>query len=477
VLPRGICAVGLLACSAPVFATLRMPSLFGDNMVLQVGPRTPIYGRANPNERVRVRLGDHRGTTLANARGEWRIEFALTNVQGPVNLEIKGESEKLTYRNVLVGEVWICSGQSNMEWSYHDAKLARQPTSVGDTHRPQIRLFKVRHAVAIVPLHELQGKWVVCTPDTMNDFSLLGYFFGVDLQDRLACGVGLIESDWGGTPAESWTPHPTLHGSLGLRTLINSNFSVPTGAGRENNSKHKPERAASVLYNGMICPLMPFGFRGVTWYQGESNIGRADQYRTLFPAMITSWRREAGRQFPFVFVQLANFGLRPSAPMKSEWAELREAQTAALILPKTGMVTAVDLAHPVEIHWMQRHELAERLTWTAMSRAYARRSPASGPVYRRHAVQGNEVRLEFDNRLHGLVMRNENGLCGFEVAGEDHIFHKAYARINRDAVVVSSSKVSRPIAVRYAWADDPEVSLYNSAGLPAVPFRTDNWDN
>lgn len=451
--------------------------MFGDNMVLQVGLRTPVYGHAGPREIVQVKLGEHHAAAQANDRGEWRVEMNLDQAEGPLDLEISGAADKIKIHNVLVGEVWICSGQSNMEWSFHDAKTSKQITTVGETNRPQMRLFKVKHAVAIVPLHELEGKWVVCAPDTMNDFSLLGYLFGVNLQERLGCGVGMIESDWGGTPAEAWTPHSTLTAVSELRPLIDSNFPVPTGAGRENNSKFKPERAASVLYNGMICPLMPYGFRGVAWYQGESNIGRASQYKTLFPAMITSWRQEAGRQFPFLFVQLANYGLRPSEPTKSDWAELREAQSAALELPKTGMATAVDLAHPVEIHWIRRDELAKRLAWVAMTTTYGHRSPPGGPAYKAHRIVGNEVRIEFENKVNGLLMRSSDGLCGFEVAGDDHIFHRAYARIFNDSIVVTCPKVARPIAVRYGWSDDPAISLYNSAGLPALPFRTDNWDN
>ncbi len=454
-----------------------MSAIFGDNMVLQTGSRTPVYGHADPREIVHIRLGKHSATAQANERGEWRVELSLPKAEGPLDLEIAGESERIVYRNILVGEVWLCSGQSNMEWSYHDAKVARQKMSIGNANRPRMRLFKVRHAVAIVPLHDLQGKWEVCSADTMNDFSLLGYLFGANLQDRLGCGVGLIESDWGGTPAESWTPHSTLNASAELQPLINSNFPVPTGAGRDSGDKHKPERAASVLYNGMISPLMPYGFRGVAWYQGESNVGRADQYRTLFPSMISSWRQEAGRQFPFVFVQLANFGLRPSEPAKSDWAELREAQTAALKLPGTGMATAVDLANPTEIHWIHREQLAMRLTWVAMNRVYDRKAPSAGPTLKSYRVEGNAMRLDFDGKLNGLIIRNEDGLCGFEVAGQDRIFHKAYARIDEGAVVVSSTKVAHPIAVRYAWANDPQVSLYNSAGLPAIPFRTDDWND
>jgi sialate O-acetylesterase len=469
---------GLLATvAAHSFAVLRMSSLFGDNMVLQAGKRTPIYGRATPREIIQIRLGKHNARAMANERGDWRIEMDLDRQQGPLELEISGASSKLTFKNVLIGEVWICSGQSNMEWSYHDAKSANQPIDIGNPDRANLRLFQVKRTIAIVPLRDPQGKWVVCNRQTMNDFSLLGYFFGTNLQDRLSCGVGVIEADWGGTPAEAWTPHSTLVASPELHSLIDSNFPVPTGAGHETNEPHKPERATSVLYNGMIAPLMPYGFRGATWYQGESNIGRASQYKSLFPAMINSWRRECGRPFPFLFVQLGAFGPRSTDPAPSEWAEMREAQMAGLKLPCSGMATAVDLSHPVEIHWMQRDILAKRLTWAAMGTVYGRRAPVTGPIYRGHRVDGGEIRLDFDGKLNGLAILRGNGLCGFEIAGEDRIFRRALARIHGAAVVVSSPRVPHPVAVRYAWGNSPDISLYNSAGLPAIPFRTDDWPN
>jgi len=453
---------------------MRLANLFGDNMVLQMGPRTPVYGKATPREVIRVALGTHTAEAQADDHGDWHVDLDLPRPEGPLDLEIDGPSEKQIFHNVLVGEVWICSGQSNMEWSYHDAKIARQSISVGNANRQQLRLFKVRHNVASSPMHDVQGKWVVCSPNEMNPFSLLGYFFGAGIQARLGYGVGMIESDWGGTPAESWTPRETLSGSDLLRPLIDSKLPVPTGAGKENH-RPKPERAASVLYNGMISPLMTFGFRGVIWYQGESNVGRAAQYRALFPAMIGAWRRAAGRTFPFLFVQLADFEPGASDSAKDDWATLRDAQEAALKLPMTGMATAVDLAHASNIHWLQRDELGKRLVWSAMNTAYDQQKPAGGPVYRSMTVSGNEVRLVFDNKLNGLMIRSEDGLSGFEVAGADRVFYPAYARIHDGDVFVSSSKVPNPVAVRYGWADDPDISLYNSAGLPAPPFRTDDW--
>ena len=448
-----------------------MPSIFGDNMVLQVGKRTPIYGKASPREILTIKVGNDQATAMANDRGEWKVEFDFQKAAGPLDVEVSGAVEHITYHNVLIGEVWICSGQSNMEWSFHDAKKANQAIEPGNTQRPKLRLFKVRHKVSLIPVQEVEGQWVESTASTMNDFSLLAFLFGSNLQDRLGCGVGMIQSDWGGTPAESWTPLASLNGNPDLRSLIGANFQVPTGAGTENGNKHRPERAATVLFNGMISPLMDYGFRGVAWYQGESNVGRADQYKALFPAMIDGWRREAGRTFPFIYVQLASYEPKVADGPNQDWAELREAQLAALNLPKTGMATAIDLSNPAEIHWLRREELARRLTWIAMNQTYGQKAPAAGPRYMRHSIVGNQMRIEFASKLNGLMMRSSDGVCGFELAGPDGVYHPAQARIDRGTVILTSVKVPNPTYVRYAWANAPSLSIYNTAGLPAIPFR------
>lgn len=447
-----------------------MPSVFGDNMVLQVGKRTPIYGKAAPREIVTIKVGDDQAVAMANDRGEWRVEFDFPKTAGPLDVQVNGGNDQITFHNVLIGEVWICSGQSNMEWSYHSAKKANQSVSIGNPERPKLRLFKVKHKVSLIPLQDVEGQWMECTSSSMNDFSLLGYLFGANLQDRLNCGIGVIQSDWGGTPAESWTPHATLDNNPELRSLISGNFPVPVGAG-ENSDKHRPERAATVLYNGMIAPLMDFGFRGVAWYQGESNVGRADQYRTLFPALIEGWRKDAKRTFPFLYVQLASFEPRPPDGPNQDWAELREAQLTALNLPKTGMASAVDLSNPSEIHWLRREELARRLTWIAMNQSYGQKTPVTGPRYMRHSVSNGQMRVEFTSKLNGLMMRSSNGLCGFEIAGADGVYYPAQARIDRGTVILSTVKVPTPVYVRYGWANAPALSIYNTAGLPAIPFR------
>lgn len=475
----GNCFSTILFLALSVFARgdVKMPALFGDNMVLQAGSRTPIYGQAIPGEAIRVTCGKQTALALADAAGKWRVEMNLTKSATPVVLTIESDQQSISYKNVLVGEVWVCGGQSNMEWSLHDARAAKSaPKNLPSFNQEEIRLFTVKHAVSNDPLSDVRGKWVVCSDSSASDFSLLGIYFGIDLQTRLKQPVGLVDTSWGGTPAESWTSRRALALSPVTAPLINSMAPSPLGAGKESG-RLKVERKASVLYNGMVAPVLSYGFKGVIWYQGESNVGRAEQYKTLFPALIQDWRKEAGRQFPFCFVQLANYANHD--PLATDYAELRAAQQYALsAVPKTGMASALDLAKPEDIHSPNRYELAKRLTWVALNKAYGiKTSPVLGPIYQGYAIEGDQIRIEFTNKLNGLIMRSFNGLSGFEVAGEDKKFVRAVAQIQRGSIVVSSPFVKSPRAVRYAWRNVPDASFYNSAGLPACPFRTDDWEN
>lgn len=473
---NGFSTIIFLALSVFARGNVRMPAMFGDNMVLQAGPRTPIYGKALPRESVRITCGKQTALALADAKGNWHVEMKLAKSSTPVELKVETDGETIILQNVLLGEVWVCGGQSNMEWSLHDARAAKMaPKNLPDFNRSDIRLFTVRHAVANDPLSDVKGEWVVCNEKTVSDFSLLGLYFGLNLANRLKLPVGLVDTSWGGTPAESWTSRRALQLSPVTAPLINSMAPSPLGAGKESG-RLKVERKASVLYNGMVAPVLSYGFKGVIWYQGESNVGRAEQYKTLFPALIQDWRKESGRQFPFLFVQLANYANHN--PQATDYADLRAAQQYALAaVPKTGMASAVDLGKSDDIHSPQRDELAKRLTWTALNKAYGiAKAPALGPVYKSHAVEGDQVRIEFDNKLNGLIMRSFNGLSGFEIAGEDRKFVKATARIQNNSIVISSPFVKSPKAVRYAWHNCAEPSFYNTAGLPACPFRTDDWE-
>jgi sialate O-acetylesterase len=418
----------------------------------------------------------------------------------------------ITLHDVLVGEVWVCSGQSNMEmpvgtnpqgWS---GAVVNYQDEMARADYPLLRLFTVQKAVAGKPQREVKGYWVAARPQTVGEFSAVGYFFGRDLLKVLNVPIGMIHSSWGGTPAESWTSRGTLESDPEFASILDSGTKllspypkvfqdfeqqlgqwrqdsdkaeadgapVPTAPPVPDDPRRNPWRPAG-LFNAMIMPLTPYAIRGAIWYQGESNADRAAQYRKLFPAMIRDWRRvwEEG-DFPFLFVQLANW----SVPQpRSNWSELREAQLMTLSLPKTGMAVTIDIGDASDIHPKNKQDVGYRLALAAQAIAYGRDVIYSGPIYESMAVEGEKVRLRFKYAYGGLVAKNSpsQNVSGFEIAGDDHKFVAAEAKIDGDTVVVRSEKTPHPVAVRYAWAMNPWCNLYNRAGLPASPFRTDDW--
>jgi sialate O-acetylesterase len=642
----------LLVFVSAVRAEVRLPAIIGDNMVLQQGVKIRIWGSAKPGERVALSLKDKSASTVADAQGHWQVWLDPLKAGGPLELTVKGDNV-LTVKNVLVGEVWLCSGQSNMEWPL--INTFGSDKTIAEANYPEIRLFTVTKNTSNTPLADLEGHWVVTTPDDVANFSAVGYFFGRELYQRLKIPIGLIHSSWGGTPAEAWTRHDALLsspelkpileryesslnslpeakaayarklaeweeknlytdtgnkgealgyadpntsitdwlkmdlpkqfetagllidgavwfrrdvelpaswagkdlilnlppiddydttyfngtkiGSIGKETpnsyMVPRKYTVPGAlvragrnviavrvfdsageggfsrggamdvgpAGAEPISlrgvwdykvelalepKHpdwgsRPEAVGvgnqnnpSVLYNAMIAPLVPFAIRGVIWYQGESNAGRAYQYRTLFPTMIRDWRNAWGNDFPFYFVQLANWHANKAEPDESDWAELREAQLMTLREPQTGMAVIIDVGDAVELHPRNKLDVGRRLAAWALAGPYKQKVTPSGPLFERYAIKGNEVRISF-KYADGLKTSDGGPVKGFAIAGDDRRFVWADARIEGDAVVVSSPKISKPVAVRYGWADNPIVNLYNQAGLPASPFRTDDW--
>jgi sialate O-acetylesterase len=633
-------------------AEVRLPAILSDNMVLQQGVKLRIWGNAKPGERVTVSLKDKSASTVTDAQGRWQVWLDPLKAGGPLELTVKGDNV-LTIRNVLIGEVWLCSGQSNMEWPL--ANTIGGAEAVAQANYPEIRLFTVTKNTSTTPLADLEGHWVVTTPDDAVHFSAVGYFFGRELYQNLKVPVGLINSSWGGTPAEAWTRHEALVLSPELKPILDKyesslnalpqakesyaraladweekNLYIDAGnkgealgyadpkastadwskmdlpkqfetagllidgavwfrkelelpaswaskdlvlnlppiddldttyfngtkigaTGRETpNSymvprkyvvpgslvragrsviavrvfdsageggfsrggafsigpdgaeaialggvweykveqalepKHpdwgsRPEAVGvsnqnnpSVLYNAMIAPLVGFAIRGVIWYQGESNAGRAYQYRTLFPTMIRDWRSAWGANFPFYFVQLANWHAHKAEPDESDWAELREAQMMTLREPQTGMAVTIDIGDENDIHPRNKLDVGRRLAAWALAGAYSQKVIPSGPLFESYTVNGSEVRIRFKH-ADGLKTLDDGPLKGFAIAGEDHKFVWADARIERDTVIVSSPKISKPVAVRYGWADNPIANLYNKAGLPASPFRTDDW--
>lgn len=641
-------------------AELQLPAVFGDHMVLQQGQPIPVWGKANPGAKISVTLNLKTATAAAGATGDWRADLPSMPAGGPHTMTIADGKLTRVFTDVLVGEVWICSGQSNMEFPL--SKANEPEAELANANHPSIRLFHVVRKASPKPLSDVEGEWKVCSPESAADFSAVGYFFGRDLARDLETPVGLIESAWGGTPARAWTEradllaHPdlapvveafdkaqltyeedmaaynrelakqkkpialedtgvdpkasewmkpgldesgwrgvelpgllselslVLDGAVWFRrqieipaewvgkdlelslgaiddfdvTYVNGvevgrvaketqdswivprvypiparlvadrrltvavrvfdsggdgGFSSPAELlilqkkdQREGNtltlagewkcrverevSEKRPGGAAKLvkpigpddpkspagLFNGMIRPLIPYGIRGAIWYQGEADAGRARQYQTLFPTMIRNWRRVWGQgEFPFLYVQLANYMGRSPQPHDHQWAELREAQTMTLALPNTAMAVTIDIGNPKDIHPRNKQDVGRRLELAALATVYGREVVYSGPLYKEMKREAGAIRVSFTHVGGGLEAKGDGGLKGFAIAGADRKFVWADARIDGESVVVSSPGVVEPVAVRYAWDSNPECNLYNKAGLPASPFRTDTW--
>jgi sialate O-acetylesterase len=492
-----LACAGLALVASPVRATVQPHALCSEGMVLQQKADVHIWGKADPGEEVTVTFRDQKATTKANDKGDWLVTIKSGAAGGPEPMTIAGKNT-LQYKNVLVGEVWVCSGQSNMEMAVHSCDKGDKDYAFSAPHNPMLRYFHARKSPMARPQTETMGRWIEADPKVIGPWTAVGYFFGRDLQKHLQVPVGLIQSDWGGTRAEAWTSPEALAASPRYQAEI-ANFQKAT----EGKSPHVQDaNAPSALYNGMISPLLNYRIKGVIWYQGESNAGQAYAYRELFPLMIRDWRKHWHEgEFPFYFVQLAPFtSVRPE-PGESAWAELREAQLLTLKeLPHTGMAVIVDYGNEYDIHPTPKRPIGERLARIARAKDYGEKVAYSGPMYKDMKVEGKKAVLHFTHTNGGLVAKelvrtlerkDKNGqvhgawrvkegstgasLVGFTVCGQDHKFYPAGAKIEGDTVVVSSDKVADPMAVRYGWADHPVCNLFNGAGLPASPFRTDDF--
>lgn len=504
---------GLATLLIPPFsarAEVQLPSIIGDHMVLQQqepGGGVWIWGRAERDEKVEVRLGSAVATAVGDDLGTWACQLAgLPSAGGPYEMTVTGRNT-LTVHDVLVGEVWLCSGQSNMGFTVNETKDHAAEIAAAD--HPTIRLFSVNHQVSVMPSEDARGEWRVCSPKTVGGFSAVGYFFGRDVQESLRVPVGLIDSSWGGTPAEAWTPLAAMAAVPELREIVEKYQVLLARMGRlpldiakydaklqawseekaqgKAGDKEKPrdprpgrrfdQNSPTALYNGMILPLVPYGMRGAVWYQGESNASRAGKYVPLLSAMIDSWRQVfPGGSYPFYIVQLANFMDRKPVPADSDWAALREAQSkVAQTVPHSGLAVCIDLGEAKNIHPTDKQDVGHRLALLAEARTYGQNVVDQGPVYQGTKVEGDKIRVSFQPSTSALVSHTGAKLAGFAVAGEDRRFAWADATIDGGEVVVHCDRIAAPVAVRYAWADNPEVSLYNEAGLPAAPFRSDDW--
>lgn len=450
-----------LLIHAPILAIVKPHNLFSNNAVLQQGISLPIWGTADNGERVTVKFDGQTVSTTAK-NGEWMVRLKPLRSGGPFTMTIKGENT-VEITNVLVGEVWICSGQSNMQWPVSQTVSAQE--TIAASSDPMLRLFTVPHTTQDAPARNVVGSWNECGPATVSEFSAVGYFFGRDLRKALNFPIGLINSSWGGTRVEAWTSKRALDPDPDIDKSIKA---LPDWAKSPNRS--------SVLYNGMIAPLIPYGIRGAIWYQGESNAGDAQRYRSRFPAMIRNWREDWGQgDFPFLFVQLAPFQAGKLDSSRSAWAELREAQLhTSLTCPKTAMAVITDVGECDNIHPKDKAPVGARLALAARAIAYDENVPYRGPLFKNMAVWNDRAVLTFTDAYGGLQAKGGE-LNGFAIAGPDGAFSPARATIQGDRVVVSSDAVPNPAAVRYGWADCPTVNLFNKAGLPASPFRTDGF--
>jgi sialate O-acetylesterase len=486
-------------------AEVKLPALISDGMVLQQGMKVSIWGTADPGEQITVTIKDQEARGVADRDGQWNVRLGPLSPGGPFTLTIAGKNT-ITLHDVLVGEVWVCSGQSNMELPVSAVNNAADEIARADYRT--LRLFTVEKSVAEKPQRDVKGFWVPARPDTVNTFSAVAYFFGRDLQKVLNVPIGLIHSSWGGTAAEAWTSRQTLQSDPDYKSILDSGVRllsrypqlfqdyetqfaqwreasdqaesagapVPSAPPIPDDPRRNPGRPSG-LFNAMIMPLTNYAIQGVIWYQGEANAGRPMQYRKLFPAMIGDWRRVWNEgDFPFLFVQLANWGI--SQP-QANWPELREAQLMTLSVPKTGMAVTIDIGDGSDIHPKNKQEVGHRLALAAQAIAYGQDVIYSGPIYESMNVEGEKARLHFKYAYGGLMAKNwpAPNLTGFEIAGDDHKFVGAEAKIDGDTVLVHSGKVAHPVAVRYAWAMNPWCNLYNRMGLPASPFRTDDWED
>jgi len=488
----GLIAVAALALAWTGRADFQVAPVFSDNMVLQQGQAVPVWGWGDDGEVVTVKF---RGQTVTAPvrNGKWMLRLGTLKAGGPDTFTATSKSRTVTFTNVLVGEVWVCSGQSNMQWPME--RSFEPAADIASATNRLIRLLPVPRVRADAPSVVLKSAWQVCSPEAVRSFSAVGYYFGRALQRARRVPVGLIESDWGGSPAEVWMSRESLEVNpryqaeiLDAYPAALKNYQAALAAyekekaeARQNGREFKrnppwPPWKPTELYNGMIHPLLPYAMQGAIWYQGESNAGRAHQYRTLFPDLIRCWRRDWGQvDFTFLLVQLAPFKAIKDQPGESDWAELREAQLLATkVLPKVGMAVITDVGDPQDIHPTKKQPVGERLALAARGIAYGEKIVYSGPIYRSVKFDGSRAILSFDHVGKGLEAR-DGVLKGFALCGEDRKFVWADAEIAGDTVVVRSPQVARPVAVRYGWADCPVVNLWNKDGLPASPFRTDDF--
>ncbi len=506
-----------LLCQAPVRGEVKLPNIFGPHMVLQQQQPIRVFGSADPGEKVTVSFAGKKGTATAGTDRRWQVTLpAMQASNKPQNMAIEGKN-RIQLTDILIGEVWICSGQSNMEWWLQNSANAKKEIAAADY--PEIRLFDVTgHTMHREAQANTTGRWKLCKPATARSFSAVGYFFGRDLYQKTNVPIGLVGSNWGGTKIEPWTTVdgfasvPELkHYSDGLKKLDLStregkehhreyldrltqwiskahekvNRNEPTGSPPTPPSLHDLD-GATAIYNSMVHGLAPYSLRGAIWYQGESNGDEGESYYHKMRALINGWRKAfQNPELAFYFVQLANY--REGNKPEERWAPLREAQRKTLRVPHTGMAVTTDIGNPADIHPRNKQDVGRRLALWALRDIHKQDVTPSGPLFRELKIEGNTARVLFDYAPNGLMVGKKKGLAptrevkdgklsDFLIAGADKKWQPANATIDGNDVLLSCPSVPKPVAVRYAFRQNPQgANLYNTEGLPASPFRSDSW--
>jgi sialate O-acetylesterase len=444
-LPWCVVVVSLLVASSNmprVLADVRLPKVVGDHMVLQRDRPLPIWGWADPGEEVTVKFDEATATAKADARGNWKVALSAVAADGKAHRMTVSGTNKIELEDILIGEVWIGSGQSNMEMGIAACDKAKEQVAAANC--PSIRLLLIPKTNVPQPARDVKAEWVVCSPKTVaaggwGGFSAALYYFGQRLHKDLDVPVGLIDSSWGGSPIEPWT------------------VSGEKGGG---------------MYNGMIAPLKPFAIRGTIWYQGEANVGNGLKYADKMQALIDGWRQVWGYDFPFYFVQIAPFAGYGPGSLPPLW----EAQVASLKIPGTGMAVPTDLVENIkDIHPRNKFDVGNRLALWALAKDYKKDLVYCGPLYKSLKVEGGKIRLSFAHVGGGLKSRDGKPLGEFEVAAADGMFVPAEATIDGQTVVVQAKQVASPSQVRFGWRNEANPNLANKEGLPASPFQTNNW--
>lgn len=461
---------------------LQLAGIFASNMVLQRETDAPIWGLTAPKEKVSIKASWLRSTieTTADEQGKWITKIRTPKASEGLAITVKSGDQTIELKNVLSGEVWICSGQSNMQWKMRGFGVDHFKEDVEKAKFPNIRFCDVPQVISLKTQDDVKTRWAVCSPKSTLQFSAVAYFFGSKLHQELDVPIGLISTNWGGSAIEGWLSPEVLEKELPNYKQLTENYPKwsSENGGNYGRSDKKPkglnQSSPGVLYNSMIKPLMPFAFRGVIWYQGESNIKQPVLYRTLFPAMIQDWRtRWAIGDFPFYYVQIAPYHYKKD-PFPA--AMLREAQTMALSVPNTGMAVTMDIGDETNIHPKVKKPVGQRLALLALANDYGKSDlVSSGPQFKSFKVEANKIRLDFTSIGSGLTAKGGGELTHFTIAGDDKKFVPAQAVIKGDSVIVSSKQIAKPAAVRFGWGNADKPNFTNKEGLPASSFRTDTW--